>query len=127
MDARIPNTNLAIEQSSPGVMLIRLAGDWCAQYEAAGSEQVRKALDEASPGVKSLLFEVTTLTGWDSRFVAFVRECAELCRMRNVELRDDGLPEGVRRLLRLAQTVPERKDARRTVQSSSLLQALGEA
>jgi phospholipid/cholesterol/gamma-HCH transport system permease protein len=46
--------------------------------------------------------------------------------MRNVELRDEGLPEGVRRLLRLAQTVPERKDARRTVQAPSLLQALGE-
>src|SRR6185503_9741703 len=100
MDSPSPNTNLAIEQSSPGLMLIRLAGDWRAQPETPSSEHVRQALDQ-TPGVKSLSFEVATLTRWDSRFVAFVRNCAELCRMRNVELRDEGLPEGVRRLLRL--------------------------
>src|SRR5262245_726803 len=125
MDTPSPNTHLAIEQSLPGVMRIRLAGDWRAQPEIPSSEHVRQALDQAT-GVKSLLFEVATLTSWDSRFVALVRNCAELCRVRNVELRDDGLPEGVRRLLRLAQTVPERKDARRAVQAPSLLQALGE-
>src|ERR1041385_2282081 len=125
MDSPSSKTNLAIEQSPPGVMLIRLTGDWRAQRETPSSEHVRQALDQAS-GVKSLLFEAATLTGWDSRFVAFVRNCAELCRMHNVELRDEGLPEGIRRLLRLAQTVPERKDARRAVQSPSLLQGLGE-
>src|SRR5262245_16056148 len=118
MNSPSPNTTLAIEQSLPGAMLIRLAGDWSAHRQASGGEQVRKALDQ-SPGVKSLSFEASTLTGWDSRFVAFVRNCAELCRTHHIELQDEGLPEGVRRLLRLAQTVPERKDARRTAQTPS--------
>jgi len=125
MDSPSPNTNLAIEQSSPGVMLIRLTGDWRAHHQAAVSEQVRKALKQA-PGVDSLLIEVATLTGWDSRFVAFVRNCAQLCRLHNIELRVDGLPEGVRRLLQLAERVPERKEARRAAQAPSLLRALGE-
>src|ERR1044072_6653706 len=105
MDSLNPNTNPAIEQSSPGVMLIRVTGDWRAQRETPSSEHVRQALDQAS-GVKSLLFEVATLTGWESRFVAFVPNCTELSRRHNFELRFDGLPEGVRRLLQLAERVP---------------------
>jgi phospholipid/cholesterol/gamma-HCH transport system permease protein len=63
---------------------------------------------------------------WDSRFVAFVHNCAELCRARNVEFRNDGLPEGVRRLLLLAQAVPERKDASHVSVKAPFLQRVGE-
>jgi phospholipid/cholesterol/gamma-HCH transport system permease protein len=58
--------------------------------------------------------------------VAFVRNCGELCRARNVEFRDDGLPEGVRRLLRLAEAVPEKEDAHHAMVKSRLLQRMGE-
>src|SRR4030095_13574575 len=73
----------------------------------------RNACSEAlsAPGAKSLSFESANLSGWDSRFVAFIRSCSELCRSRQIEFRDGGLPEGVRRLLRLVEAVPEKKDA----------------
>ena len=58
--------------------------------------------------------------------MGFIRNCAELCQMRNIELRDDGLPAGVRRLLRLARAVPERKDVRRPPDKIPFLQNTGE-
>ena len=73
-----------------------------------------------------LLFESAGVISWDSRFVAFIRNCLELSRTRNVAFRDDGLPDGVRRLLRLAQAVPDRIDARHESVKPQLLQKLGE-
>src|SRR5262249_5022570 len=69
---------------------------------------------------------VTDLTGWDSRFVAFINKCIAFCRDRNLDLRTDGLPQGVRRLLRLANAVPEKKDARHSAPQLGFLQNLGE-
>ena len=111
---------------SPDAVLVRLAGDFRQPIDSFSVGAVRDALARV-PQAKSLSFASTTLAGWDSRFVAFVRKCAELCRTRNIEFRDDGLPEGVRRLLRLAQAVPERTDARHVSPRTPLLQSFGES
>jgi phospholipid/cholesterol/gamma-HCH transport system permease protein len=125
MGGTVSNANLMLEQESHGALMARLSGDWRERSEPCDLESVRKALDP-SADVKSLSFESAALTGWDSRFVAFILNCAELCRARSVEFRDDGLPEGVRRLLRLAQAVPERSDVRRAPAKAPFVQRVGE-
>src|SRR5262249_41260191 len=75
---------------------------------------------------RSLEFDVTNVTGWDSRLVALMNRCAALCRVRNINFRSDSLPEGVRRLLRLANTVPEKKDARQSAPQAGFLPSLGD-
>ena len=116
--------NLVVEEQVPDGLLIKLSGDSREQGAPLGTGVVREALDRAK-GAKALLFESAGVIGWDSRFVAFIRNCAELCRTRNLEFRDEGLPEGVRRLLRLAQAVPERTDTRHEALRPQLLQELG--
>jgi len=69
----------------------------------------------------------SALESWDSRCLAFVSQCQDLCRERGLEFRDEHLPEGVRRLLRLAAAVPEKKDARRETARSPWLARVGEA
>ena len=125
MSATASNPDLRVEQVSPGMLLVRLSGDARQQREPASADIVREALDQ-SAGVKSLSFDSAGLTAWDSRLVAFVRNCAELCGARHVEFREEGLPQGVRRLLRLARTVPERADVRRSAVKTALLQDVGE-
>jgi phospholipid/cholesterol/gamma-HCH transport system permease protein len=73
----------------------------------------------------ALEFNVANLTGWDSRFVAFINKCVTLCKDRNLNFRSDGLPEGVRRLLRLANAVPEKKDAHVSASQAGFLPYLG--
>src|SRR5258708_6666544 len=100
---------LVVEERASDALLVKLSGDSRQQSEPLGIEVVREALDHAK-GTKVLSFESAGVIGWDSRFVAFIRNCLELSRTRNVAFRDDGLPEGVRRLLRLAHPFPDRID-----------------
>lgn len=118
------NTNLIVEHLLD-LLLIRPSGNYCELNEAPEMRIVREALDK-SDGVKSLSFDSTALTGWDSRFVGFIRNCAELCRTRNIEFRDDGLPESTRRLVRLAQAVPQRGDSRHVGVKAPFLQSTGD-
>ena len=117
--------NVQVEKQSTEALLIKFAGDTRAKGELLNIGIVRAALEQT--GARLLSFESAGVTAWDSRFVAFIRRCAELCAIRNVELRDDGLPQGVRRLLRLAQVVPERTDARHTSVGAPVFRRLGES
>ena len=118
--------NLLMERQAPATLLIKLSGNAGGNNIPLGIGVFGDALDQAI-GVRLLSFESIGVIAWDSRFVAFIRKCAELCRKRNVEFRDDGLPQGVRRLLRLAQAVPERTDSRPPTVKAHLLQMLGES
>jgi len=114
-----------VELRVPDALLIRISGKYHGQNQLQNATAIIAAL-ERYPEVRSLSFDSTGLIGWDSRFVAFIRNCAELCQTRNIEIHDDGLPAGVRRLLRLALKVPERKDVRRTPDKIPFLQNTGE-
>jgi phospholipid/cholesterol/gamma-HCH transport system permease protein len=117
--------NVLVERTNPGVLRVSLSGNWRAPSGLPGVEIIRRSLSE-SAAERSLEFDATKLTGWDSRFVAFINKCVALCRDRNLNLESDGLPEGVRRLLRLANAVPEKKDARASASKAGFLQNVGE-
>ena len=117
--------NLVVERASPGVLLARVSGNWRERATLPGVEPVRQVLRE-EPSVKSLEFDTAGLTGWDSRFVAFISQCADMVRGRDIEVQCDGLPEGVRRLLRLAHAVPDKADAHRAVVKASFFRNVGE-
>jgi len=115
----------SMERSEPNALRVRISGQCHGQDLLQNTTAVVAEL-ERPPEVMSLSFDSAGLTGWDSRFVAFIRDCAELCRTRNVEFHEDGLPAGVRRLLRLARAVPERKDTRRPPDRIPFLKNTGE-
>lgn len=117
--------NLFVEQASPGALLARVSGNWRQQSTLPGVELIREALiKEAS--VKSVDFDTAGLTGWDSRFVALISQCIGIARGRDIEVRYQGLPEGVQRLLRLVQAVPEKADAHRIFVRTSFFGMVGE-
>jgi phospholipid/cholesterol/gamma-HCH transport system permease protein len=117
--------NLFVERASPGALLARVSGNWREQPTLPGVKLVREALSRET-SVKSVAFDTADLTGWDSRFVAFISQCIGMARERDIEVRYDGLPEGVQRLLRLAQAVPEKADTHRTAIRASFFRKAGE-
>ena len=125
MSETASSPTLALDRTSPGVLRVLLSGNWRAQSRLPGVETIRKSLGDNGTE-SSLEFKVADLTGWDSRFVAFISKCVALCRDRNITFRGDDLPEGVRRLLRLANAVPEKKDARSSASEPGFLQKTGE-
>lgn len=121
-----PPPELEVQRQAPDVLLAKLSGNWRAQRTLPGLEAVLQMLSDGGQ-VKALEFDASALGQWDSRFVAFVIKCQDLCRQRNLEFHPDGLPEGVRALLRLANAVPEKTDAVRRPEKVSFLQRVGES
>src|SRR6266571_4833607 len=117
--------NLVVEPKSSGILLAKLSGNWRAHRGLPTAGVIRQALSEETAAT-SLEFDVTALTGWDSRFVALIGKSAELCHERGTEFRDGGLPAGVRRLLRLSHAAPGKVDKQCPEAKSSFLQELGE-
>lgn len=117
--------HVVVEEPGPNELRVKLSGDSRDQSGPLGLGVVQEALIQMK-GARALSFESAAVIGWDSRFVAFIRKCEELCRARSVEFRNDGLPEGVRRLVKLAQAVPERTDARQQSVKPQILERMGE-
>jgi phospholipid/cholesterol/gamma-HCH transport system permease protein len=63
--------------------------------------------------VRAVTLEAGELTSWDSSVLTFLVTLSELCRSRAVTVDSSRLPGGLRRLLELAEAVPEKKGARR--------------
>jgi len=88
--------------------------------------EVYQQLD-TSPPVRRLVFATPALTAWDTRLLTFLRQVMETSTQHQIIVEQQGLPDGVRRLLALAAAVPEREGARRGASRVSWLARLGTA
>jgi phospholipid/cholesterol/gamma-HCH transport system permease protein len=116
---------LSFDTTPAGALVVRMSGPWQlggAVPSPAGVEQ-----KVASGGLKRVEYDASALTKWDTSVLTFVTRLAELCREHGVNEDRAGLPAGVRRLLELAEAVPERKGARAEEQDESVLERIGKA
>src|SRR5512136_1651618 len=94
-------TDLKIERTPDGALLLTLAGDW--KLGNIGPSQ-EGALAQLSAGEKArqLAFATGGLKGWDSGLLIFLAKLFAACRSAGVAVDESGLPAGVRKLLALA-------------------------
>jgi phospholipid/cholesterol/gamma-HCH transport system permease protein len=64
------------------------------------------------PAPRRIAFDASDLGPWDSSLVALVAGTTEACRAHGIEADLAGLPPGLRRLVELAEAVPEKEGAR---------------
>lgn len=117
---------LSARWKAPETLLLTLAGDWRTDGPLPGIETVRHELTKPDTKGKKVEFDTAGVVGWGSRFVTLVAKCRELCQASGITFVADSLPEGVRRLIKMSEAVPEKKDARRETTKPPLLQGLGE-
>ena len=91
-----------------------LCGDWLLRTERPGFQLLEDALTEG-PDVKMIAFDASALGEWDTALLIFVRRCRDLAQMRGLPCELDGLPQGVRNLLRLSFAVPRQKPVAKAV------------
>jgi len=115
----------SVQRTPPNVLLVKLSGNWRTLERLPELEAIHEALEDTAPP-RVMEFDLTGLEAWGSGFVAFVAKCHELCQEYRLEFRAAGLPEGVRGLLRLANSVPENKDARRNDARSNWVYRVGD-
>jgi len=114
----------AAEQEADGTFLIRFSGAWHLQEGLPSAESLRKQI-ESLPRPGRIAFKTENLAAWDSSLLTFVERLMEVCREREISANLDGLPAGFRRLMNLAEAVPERTGARKDVMEASLLERIG--
>jgi phospholipid/cholesterol/gamma-HCH transport system permease protein len=120
---RKSNAALAVHRAGDGVLRLGLAGDWLARGGIPGLQEVGEQL--TGGGTTALIFDASGLGRWDSALVAFLLKCHDLCEQHRIEFRTQSLPEGVAKLIGLAQAVPERKDAAKPTARAAFLQRVG--
>jgi phospholipid/cholesterol/gamma-HCH transport system permease protein len=105
-------------------ILVRLSGAWRLRGGFPSATLVERELD-SSPMVRGVVLEAQQLTYWDSSVLTFLVEASELCRRRRIHMDRGGLPDGLRRLLELAEAVPEKKGARKEDVEAPFFQRVG--
>jgi phospholipid/cholesterol/gamma-HCH transport system permease protein len=107
-------------------LLVTFAGPWHLKQDVPSASIVQSQL-RSSPPIRQVSFDTSHLTTWDSGLVAFLVKASEFCRADQVEQDRQGLPAGLRRLLELAEAVPEKKDARSAAATAGIFTRLGDA
>jgi phospholipid/cholesterol/gamma-HCH transport system permease protein len=123
---RRSTAGLAFRRTEANTLGLALSGDWTLDNELPLAEGVQTQI-ESTPGVRRLTFDAEALQAWDSGLLLFVIQVVDLCSTRGIDVVEDGLPIGARRLLSLAAAVPERKGARKDEQRPGFLAEVGNA
>lgn len=77
------------------------------------------------PQVRRITFETHEITDWDSGLLTFLTRLVDQSTKSQIQMDRAGLPLGVRRLLELAEAVPEKEGARVVSTRSSFLEQVG--
>jgi phospholipid/cholesterol/gamma-HCH transport system permease protein len=88
--------------------LVRLAGSWTLAEGLPNKEAVRSQVGEDGSLLR-VSFDTQALLNWDTALPTFLRGLFEELDRDGIEVDRTGLPEGVVRLLDLANAVPDRK------------------
>jgi phospholipid/cholesterol/gamma-HCH transport system permease protein len=98
----------SVRRAGADSAVLELGGAWLSQRGVPEPEASLRDLGR----VRRLGFDATRVTAWDSGLVMFALKVLAEARQRAIEADRSGLPEGVRRLLALAEAVPEKQTGR---------------
>jgi phospholipid/cholesterol/gamma-HCH transport system permease protein len=121
-----PSQGMVVLRRKGEDLTMVLAGWWHLGRDLPSASLLTAELD-AGPAVKRIGFDATELRHWDSGLIVFLRGVGEICRARGIVQVRDELPRGLRRLIELAEAVPETKGARGAAARDKLLARIGKA
>jgi phospholipid/cholesterol/gamma-HCH transport system permease protein len=116
---------VSFSPAADGTLCVRLMGAWHLRAGQPAPDEVERALGGAT--FWRITFDARDVVAWDSSLVTFLALVLERCGKRGLEVDRSGLPAGVRRLLALAEAVPEKRGARAAGAQPSFLVRVGTA
>jgi phospholipid/cholesterol/gamma-HCH transport system permease protein len=117
---------VSCERTGDATLVVRLSGPWHLQNDLPDVSAIIGAL-QSPPTPQRISFESSQLSNWDSGLVSFLTRLSEFCRQRGIKDDREGLPVGLRRLLTLAEAVPEKKGTRSETARVSFFERIGDA
>lgn len=104
-------------------LCLELSGHWNLRNGLPDVPSLIIEIDARKPD--SLYFDCQSLSTWDTGLMTFLVGLIKCCREKNINIIEDDLPEGVRKLLELSFAVPERRSQRRAVLGQPVLAKIG--
>lgn len=120
-----PRSILGFSHPTQTTLHVRLAGSWRLADGLPSVRDVQQQFTE-SPRIERVTFDATALSAWDTGLLTFLMQSFAICDQHRAEVDRSGLPQGVQRLLALAEAVPERQGVRRTEMRVAWLNHIGE-
>ena len=121
---RFDQGTISFERTRDSTLVAHLSGPWHLQRDLPPISLLLAELG-SQPGTRRLAHETAQLTHWDSGLISFLTNTAEICRARGIAEDRAGLPSGLKRLLELAEAVPEKKGARSAAARISFFERVG--
>jgi phospholipid/cholesterol/gamma-HCH transport system permease protein len=122
---RAQQGKISFDRAGDATLLVHLSGPWHLRRDLPPAAVVIPEV-QMQPAPKRLSFDTSSLTGWDSGLVSFLLEVESICRAQGIQEDREGLPPGLRRLIELAEAVPEKEGARGAEKKIPLLQQVGD-
>jgi phospholipid/cholesterol/gamma-HCH transport system permease protein len=117
---------LSFDKPAGDTLLVRLQGSWTIDQQLPSVKAVEQQI-ESDPAIKQIAFDTAALSGWDSGLLSFLTKIINQSSAKNITINQEGLSEGIQKLLQLAFAVPERKGARKEAVREPVLQRIGES
>jgi phospholipid/cholesterol/gamma-HCH transport system permease protein len=110
---------LSVERVGDEAALVHLAGSWKLEDRLPDPAGIAQQLPQGHP-IRRLAFDAQGITAWDTGLLAYVSKLCEWAAGKSIETDLAGLPDGIRRLLKLATAVPRRQTGAEAVRLSWL-------
>jgi len=104
-------------------VVVTIAGDWLLEHKLPVLDL--SAVKSQNSDITTLQIDGSSLGRWDSGVLVFLAQLVKWANRERWSVNFAGLDDGVRRLLDLALTVPERQEAQRNTQKLSWIKQLG--
>lgn len=117
---------LIFDRPSEDTLRVLLTGRWTIEESLPPADEVAKQV-ASDPRIRRITLDTQGLSHWDSGLLAFLIKTKEQCSKSHTTVDEQGLPQGVRRLLALASAVPERKGARKEAVQEGFFTRVGQA
>lgn len=119
-----PRSVLDFSRPNSTTLHVRLAGSWRLTDGLPSIREVEQQVAEV-PHLERLTLDTADLTAWDTGLLTFLIQSFDICKEHRIEVDRVGLPQGVQRLLALAEAVPERQGVRRQATRAGWLSRIG--
>ena len=99
---------VTFHRQSENILRVLIKGDWSISF---GLQDPERFLDhiKSNPETSHIEFDTSLLGAWDSSLISYVVSLSALSKAHHLKLDITQLPEGVIRLVALAEAVPERE------------------
>ena len=115
---------LNLQFPSPDNLRIVLAGSWLLTDSRPAADDIALQLKSRS-NLHSISFDSNAVTQWDSGLLLFLARVYRLAGEHRISIEPGGLPDGARRMMKLATAVPAKEDTGKHSEHPPLLQRIG--